>query len=226
MRILLLNPNSTNEITRRIKLAAERYNHGDIEIITATAKNAPPAIETSIDELTAANAIIEELTLRKGTYDGAAICCFSDPGLSAAKEMFDVPIVGMCESAVYFSSFYSKRFSILGSCGSGDVSYYLEHMKNYGAEGRLSSVEYLGTGVLGVPNHITDEISQKIEVCINRDGVGAILLGCAAFAGLGDKLTEKYGIVITDGIGPSIMTIKMLVEYSKVSKGSEYDGRH
>lgn len=216
MRILLLNTNSSSEVTKRIKLAAEKYNHGGLEIITATAKNAPPAIETSLDELKAANAVIEELTLRKGTYDGAAICCFSDPGLSAAKEIFDVPIVGMCESAVYLSSFYSKRFSILGSCGPGDVSYFFEHMKMYGAESRLSSVEYLGTGVLGVPDHITDDISQKIELCINRDGVGAILLGCAAFAGLGDKLTEEYGIFITDGVGSSIITIKMLAEYFNI----------
>lgn len=216
MRILLLNPNSTGEVTERIKLAAEKYNHGDLEIITATAKNGPPVIESSMDELTAANAVIEELTLRKGTYDGAAICCFSDPGLSAAKELFDVPIVGMCEAAVYFSSFYSKRFSILGSCGHEDVSYFFEHMKRYGAEGRLSSVEYLETGVLGVPDHITDEISQKIELCIKRDGVGAVLLGCAAFSGLGDKLTEKHKIFVTDCIGPSIMTIKMLSEYSRL----------
>lgn len=66
MRILLLNTNSSSEVTKRIKLAAEKYNHGGLEIITATAKNAPPAIETSLDELKAANEVIEELTLRKG----------------------------------------------------------------------------------------------------------------------------------------------------------------
>lgn len=181
----------------------------------SSSKNAPPAIETSMDKLKAANAVVEELALRKGTYYGAAICCFSDPGLSA-KETFDVPIVGMCESAVYFSSFYSKQFSILSFCGPGDVSYFLKHMKTYGAEIRLSSVEYLGTGVLEVSDNITDDICQKIELCINRDGVGAILLGCAAFAGLGSKLTEKYGIVITDGVDTSIMTIKMLAEYSNL----------
>ena len=206
MRILLLNPNSTQMVTQRIQRAAAPYQSAELEITAATAKKAPPAIETAMDELQASIAVLEELE---------ALCCFSDPGLDAAKELCDVPVVGMCEAAVYFSAFYSRRFSILGSCGSGDVPYMYGHMKRYGAETRLASVDYTGTGVLGVPDQVTDDISEKIEGIIHRDGVGAVLLGCAAFAGMGDALSKKHGIYVTDGIGPAIMTLKMLHEYRR-----------
>ena len=215
VRILLLNPNSTQMVTQRIQRAAAPYQSAELEITAATAKKAPPAIETAMDELQASIAVLEELEARKGTYDGAALCCFSDPGLDAAKELCGVPVVGMCEAAVYFSAFYSRRFSILGSCGSGDVPYMYGHMKRYGAETRLASVDYTGTGVLGVPDQVTDDISEKIEGIIHRDGVGAVLLGCAAFAGMGDALSKKHGIYVTDGIGPAIMTLKMLHEYRR-----------
>ncbi|MFR1356683.1 MAG: aspartate/glutamate racemase family protein [Ruthenibacterium lactatiformans] len=110
MRILLLNPNSTQMVTQRIQRAAAPYQSAELEITAATAKKAPPAIETAMDELQASIAVLEELEARKGTYDGAALCCFSDPGLDAAKELCDVPVVGMCEAAVYFSAFTAGDF--------------------------------------------------------------------------------------------------------------------
>ena len=217
MRILLLNPNSTQFVTDRIQKAAEKYQKiPGLEITAATCVKSPPAIETSMDELKAAQAVLEELENRRGTYDGAALCCFSDPGLDAAKELCDVPVVGMCEAAVYASGFRSQRFSILGSCGAGDIPYMFQHMKRYEAETRLASVDYTGTGVLGVPDHVTDELAQKIENLIQRDGVSSILLGCAAFAGLGDELSQRYGIYVSDGIGASIMALKMLYEEQRL----------
>ena len=91
-------------------------------------------------------------------------------------------------------------------------------MKGYGAAERLASVEYLGTGVLGVPDHITDEISEKIDACIKKEGVGAVLLGCAAFSGLSEELSKKHGIFVSEGIGPAIMTLKMLIERKQTLK--------
>ena len=85
VRILLLNPNSTQMVTQRIQRAAAPYQSAELEITAATAKKAPPAIETAMDELQASIAVLEELEARKGTYDGAALCCFSDPGLECAR---------------------------------------------------------------------------------------------------------------------------------------------
>lgn len=218
MRLLLLNPNSTQEVTDRIAKAAALYQQPGVEITVATAVKGPAAIETSYDELVASNAVLEELNTRRDTFDGAAICCFSDPGLLAAQELFEQPIVGMCQSAVYFSSLFSRRFSILGSCDQGDIGAFINEMKGYGAAERLASVEYLGTGVLGVPDHITDEISEKIDACIKKEGVGAVLLGCAAFSGLSEELSKKHGIFVSEGIGPAIMTLKMLIERKQTLK--------
>ena len=65
MRILLLNPNSTQMVTQRIQRAAAPYQSAELEITAATAKKAPPAIETAMDELQASIAVLEELEARK-----------------------------------------------------------------------------------------------------------------------------------------------------------------
>ena len=61
VRILLLNPNSTQMVTQRIQRAAAPYQSAELEITAATAKKAPPAIETAMDELQASIAVLEEL---------------------------------------------------------------------------------------------------------------------------------------------------------------------
>ena len=181
MRILLLNPNSTQMVTQRIQRAAAPYQSAELEITAATAKKAPPAIETAMDEPQASIAVLEELEARKGTYDGAALCCFSDPGLMRPRSSAMCPWWECARRRSIFPPFTAGDFPSWAPVAPGDVPYMYGHMKRYGAETRLASVDYTGTGVAGCPDQVTDDISEKIEGIIHRDGVGAVLLGCAAF---------------------------------------------
>ncbi|NLL92053.1 MAG: hypothetical protein GX222_06505 [Ruminococcaceae bacterium] len=215
-RILLLNPNSTKSVTERISKTAKRYDQPGFIIETITCEDAPSAIETSYDELMSGKAVVDELSKRE--FDAAAICCFSDPGLLSARELFSQPIVGICQAAVNYSALFSRRFSIIASGGSSEIDSFINQMKSYQAGERLASVEYLDTGVLGVTTN-SDEISERIEKCIKDHGVGAVLLGCAAFSGLSEKLSAKHKIFVSEGVGPAILTLVSLMNFRESNKG-------
>lgn len=67
-------------------------------------------------------------------------------------------------------------------------------------------------GVLGVKDADISCIESKINEAKHQEGVDAVVLGCAAFSGMGAKLTENCGIYVSDGIAESILLVKSLIE--------------
>lgn len=210
MRILLVNPNSSEMITEKIRATAKKYAEKDDVFETITLEKSPACIETPSDELLAGIETVSELKKREGTYDAAVICCFSDPGLAAARQLIKVPVIGICEAAVLLSRLYSYRFSIISSCGPQDISAFMEQVERYGEKSRLDRVYPLGSGVLGVSDQDYPKLDEMITDAKDR-GVDAVILGCAAFSGMGVPLSEKHGCFVSDGIGPAIFLAKAMV---------------
>jgi len=221
MRILLLNPNSSEDITQKIKKAAQKYIGNGVEIEVATTAHGPAFIETAYDEMVAAKESLKELKKREESYDAAVICCFADPGLTEAKECLKKPVVGMLEASVLAASLFSSRLSIISSCDWKSISFFIRKISSYGMQQKLASVRYIDTGVLGVTEEAIEKLKKQIEKCIYKDGAGAVLLGCAAFSNMSADLSKEFGIFVTDGIGPSIGIAKMMIEYQIIEGGNQ-----
>lgn len=56
---------------------------------------------------------MEMLAERQGQFDAAIIAAFGDPGLFAARELFDAPVIGMSEAAMLTALMLGKRFGIV-----------------------------------------------------------------------------------------------------------------
>lgn len=216
IKILVINPNATESITERILMEAKKLETDRLSVDSVTSFRGPKAIVSSADEITAAYHVLEELKEREGTYDAAVIACASDPGLTAAREIIKAPVTGIFESAAYVCNMHGGRFSVIGSCDWQDIPCFTETAKRYSMDGHLASVKYIGTGVCGVDGSCIPLLDEKIEEAKNKDGASAVLLGCAAFAGMGDMLTKKHGIYVSDGICEAVAMAKMLVEIGQV----------
>lgn len=212
MKILIINPNTSSKVTEYIRKEAIKYEDDQLKIEVIKASNGPKAIETYYDEIIASTVVLKELKRFEGTYDAAIIACFSDPGLPAAKELYDVPIVGICEASVHMSNLYGNRFSVVATGGHLDISIFIEIIRKYGLEQRLASVRYMDVGVEGVSIDIKENIKGVINKCRYEDGAENIILGCGAFSGFGNMLTEEMKILVIDGIEQSIAFAKMMAE--------------
>ena len=100
MKILVVNSNTTPSVTDRIAAAARAVASPGTEIEAVTAPFGLPLIVTRADWLVAGPATLAALQARRGTYDAAVIACFGDPGLDAAKELIEVPVLGISEATV------------------------------------------------------------------------------------------------------------------------------
>lgn len=215
-KVLIINPNSTEAITQRILAEAKKLEDDQLSVEAISSENGPPAIVTAADEIRAAYHVLKELQHREGSYDAAVIACASDPGLSAARELLKTPVTGIFESAAYVCNMHGGRFSVIGSCDWQDIPCFTEAARRYGMGEHLASVKYIGTGVCGVDQSSIPLLDEKIEEAKTRDGATAVLLGCAAFAGMGRVLTERHGIYVSDGICEAVAMAKLLAEIRRV----------
>ncbi len=217
-RILIINPNATQSITERLLREAKKLESAELTVSAITSVKGPEAIVTAADEIRAAFHVLEELKAREGSYDAAVIACASDPGLQAAREMLSVPVTGIFESGAYACNMHGGRFSVIGSCDWLDIACFSETAKRYSLDGHLASVKYIGTGVCGVDERALPLLDEKIEEAKLQDGACAVLLGCAAFAGMGAALSEKHGIYVSDGVCEAVSMAAMLVDVQKVRR--------
>ena len=87
-RILVINPNSTEAVTRGIDAAMEplRMNGGPV-IECVTLKDGPPGIENQAHVEQVVGPIGRMVTKRDNDCSAFVIACYSDPGLHAAREI-------------------------------------------------------------------------------------------------------------------------------------------
>src|SRR5882724_6502 len=114
MRIKVINPNTTESMTRTIGLAASHVAAPGTEIVAVSPAMGPVSIECHYDEAVSALGVLDEV--RKGEaegFDGYIIACFGDPGLLAAREIAKGPVIGVAEAAMHAASFIATGFSVV-----------------------------------------------------------------------------------------------------------------
>src|SRR5215204_7011675 len=100
MRILLLNPNTSADVTELMLAAGRRAALPGTELIGVTASRGVPYIANEAEAILGASVALELLADHAERVDAAIIAAFGDPGLVGARELFDLPVVGLAEAAM------------------------------------------------------------------------------------------------------------------------------
>lgn len=82
MDILVVNPNTTSSMTKKIGEAARSIALANTNIIAVNPKDGPPSIEGYFDEVFAIPGMIGEMQKHANAY-ACIIACFDDTGLDA-----------------------------------------------------------------------------------------------------------------------------------------------
>lgn len=180
------------------------------EVFVCSIRKGPRAIESSYDAIQAAPYIIEEVEKAAQAGSNAIIVhCFGDPGVIAARELVDIPIIGPGETSLHLACMFSNKFSIISSLESR-LSSIGESVKNSKIDlNCLASVRSVRIPVLDISRNPTATIEETIKVgnkCIREDRAELIVLGCLGFAGLARPIEERLGIPVID---PAVLSLKM-----------------
>ena len=103
-KLLIINPNSSEEMTRDIRNTLAYAQDGDFALEVVSTPGSPHVLE-SFSDYTEAGANAIALLRRLAAqgpfpYDGVLLACMGDPCLFAVKEACPVPLVGIAEAGI------------------------------------------------------------------------------------------------------------------------------
>ncbi len=207
MRILIVNPNTTLEMTDKIGIAARAVAAPGTEIVAVNPADGPVSIEGYYDEAYAVPGLLDEI--RKGEAGGVdahIIACFDDTGLEAARSLANAPVIGIGEAAFHIASLLAHRFSVVTTL-SRSIAAIENNLMKYGLIVRCGRVRASEIPVLELDNPNSDasrRIGQEIDRAKTEDAAEAIVLGCAGMADLAARLSDVHGLPVIDGVAAAV----------------------
>lgn len=215
MRILVVNPNTSEEMTRDIDRGARQYARADTVVETVCPAWGPRSIEGHYEEELAAVAMLEVVRERAASFDGVVVACYGDPGLHAAREVSPVPVVGIAEASMLVACTVAHSFSIVTVLPR--VRPLLEDtVRLHGLESRCASIRTTPLSVLDCerdPEAAGREIVKAARLAIDEDGAEAICLGCAGMGPLDKAVQAQVGVPVLDGVPCAVKLLESVVDY-------------
>ncbi|KPW44933.1 aspartate/glutamate racemase family protein [Pseudomonas syringae group genomosp. 3] len=215
MRIQVINPNTSEAMTRKIGLAAQAVARPGTQIIACSPADGPVSIEGHFDEAIATLGVLEEV--RKGReqqVDAHIIACFGDPGLLAAREYARAPVIGIAEAAFHMASLISTRFAVVTTLTRTRI--IAEHLlQRYGFSELCTSVRCIDLPVLALEEsgpELIETMAEQARIARDQEGAGAIVLGCGGMADLARQLSEAIRLPVIDGVAAAVKLAESLVE--------------
>lgn len=230
MRLLVINPNTTASMTRKIEVAAKAVASPDTDIIATNPQEGPASIQGYLDGATCLPGLLAEAA-QYPDVDAIVVACFDDTGVDALRCTTTAPVIGIGEAAYHAVAMISAKFSVITTL-SRSVPILEANLVRYGLDHRCARVRASEVPVLELEKGdpaTTDRIRAEIRNAIDEDGVEAIVLGCAGMTDLMQSLSDEFGLPVVDGVGCGVAFAEALVRAKlSTSKLSSYaaTGQH
>ncbi len=214
MRLLVVNPNTSQSMTTRIGEAARAAASPGTEVHAVSPESGPASIEGYFDEAFAVPGALQEVVKAEGEgFEAFVIACFDDTGLEAARCVASGPVLGIGEAAFHLASFVAHRFSVVTTL-SRSIAPIEANLMKYGLERRCARVRACEVPVLALDDRASgavDRLSAEIERAKAEDGAEAIVLGCAGMADLAASLARRHALPVIDGVAAAVKLAEALV---------------
>lgn len=214
MRIQVVNPNTSADMTRQIHEVARAAAATHTRVETVCPAHGPASIESHFDETIAAAAVLDRIAEGVSAgFDAHVIACFGDPALLAARELARGPVIGIAEAAMHAATMVATRFSIVTSLGRTAIQAE-ELLLRYGFERHCRRIRAVELPVLELTHEdcsVSAQIADECRLARDEDDIGAIVLGCAGMGAQAAPLSAELGLPVIDGVGVAVRMAEALV---------------
>ncbi len=212
MKILLVNPNTSADMTERMVRTAADVLAPDVELVAITATRGMPYIASRAEAVIAGTITLEMLAEHHHGADAVVIGAFGDPGLIAARELFEVPITAMAESAMLTACMLGERFAIL-TFSRTLVAWYEDAVALGGLEARCAGIRVPDVSfqsVATVQHELEIELIALAERTVKEDGADVIILAGAPLTGLAGRISDRVSVPLIDPLAAAVCQAQTL----------------
>jgi allantoin racemase len=224
MRLLVVNANTSAQVTEIVARAARLHAAPGTEIVPLTGRFGARIINTRTENAIAEHALIDLLAEHGQGADGVLIGVSYDTGLAAARELMRVPVVGMTEAALHTACFLGARFGMLVFGRRAEESYR-ELVQRYGLVQRLATLHGIDANPSDMyrnPGMVESLVVEQAGRMIDEHNVDVILLSGAAMAEMPPKVQDRIAVPVINGVecGTRLVQTLAALKLPKARAGS------
>jgi Asp/Glu/hydantoin racemase len=201
--VLLINPNTSESVTRLMAAVTAPLLGEGVELATATARIGASYIASEVAYAIAAHAVLDawaSFVARGGRCDAVIVGCFGDPGVAALREVAGVPVIGLAEAALREAAVHGPHAIVTGGAAWRPM---LERFATaHGlAEGlaAIHVVERSGVELMGQPDGGAAEILGALAAAAVPP-VRAVVIGGAALGGIAQRVASGVPVAVIDSV--------------------------
>lgn len=213
MRILVVNVNTNEAMTRAIGHQAAAAAAPDTEIVPLTPAFGAESCEGNYESYLAAIAVMETVRAHDAAFDAVVQAGFGEHGREGLQELLNVPVVDITGAAASMAGFLGHKYSVVTTLDR-TVPLIEDRLKLAGLDGRCASVRASGTAVGELEQDTSAAIASiaaQAAEAVEVDRAEVICLGCAGMAGLRESVAERTGAPVVDGVAAAVTMAESLV---------------
>lgn len=199
-KILVINPNSTEAVTRGIDEAcAPLRMPGGPGIDCVTLKEGPPGIETQQHVDGVISPLLSLVLQNEKQHAAFVIACYSDPGLHSLREATKKPVLGISECGILTALTLGQKFGVIAILKQS-IPRHLRYVGALGVSERLAGELPVGLGVteLADENKTFGRMVEVGKALRDQQGANVIVMGCAGMARYRKPLQDQLGIPVVE----------------------------
>lgn len=217
MRIHIIMPVLSDKMNDYILNHFDTVASPETELSISTLKSGTISIESMYDEEFVARALLEEcIKQERNGVDGIINYCFGNPATEAAKEILNIPVIGIGEASQTIALPFTDNYGIITTV-KNSVARNRRKAKLLGTSEKLGAVIPLDLPVVELTNHnenLIQKVKSIVKPYVENQGIDLIHLGCGYLIGLSDRLSKELGIPVVD---PGLASLKLMEAYVKLS---------
>lgn len=211
MRLLLVNPNSSKDITAQLARQARACASVGTEVLETTGAFGAEVIASREAAELGAAAALDAVQREARPFDAVLLAISLDCGLAALRAHCRVPVVGLSEAALLRALALTERAALV-TLGTAMRPLYADMVAGYGLADRVPWVQ--ATAMTAVqfradPEGGLAQLRALIDA-LHRSGAGAVVLAGAVLAGYAPRLQQACTVLLIDAIPAAVARAEAL----------------
>jgi allantoin racemase len=213
MRIAVVNPNTSVDMTADIAASARAAASPGTEILPLTAAFGARAIDCTVESLISAVAVMDLLSTTAETFDAVVLAGYGEHGREGVQELVDVPVLDIAECSAHVAMMIGRRYGVVTTL-QRSVAAIEDRLLLAGVAAHCSGVRATGLGTADLdsdPARTVAAVVEQARLAVERDGAEVVCLGCGGMAGLDTTVSEQVGVPVVDGVRAGVRIAEALV---------------
>lgn len=226
MKIMVINPNSSETVTGAIMDSAKRAAAPATELVAVTTKGGTRNVDSAFADYLSGAFMIRTCLEAVATHrsDAVVLAGYGRVGIDALREALAIPVVSIAEASMAMACLLGHRFTTLTMLQQF-IPYQEDLVRLGGFEARCASVRAIN---INVEECVTNrgktlrELKAQIVKIVAEDRAEVVILACAGLCGYDAELSRLAGVPVLDPVAVGVKVAESFVAlglaHSKIRK--------